>query len=160
MVRAALTVRWPCHMFSWLFSDPLAIGAAAPNFSLPDQFGHQVTLSALRGRNVVLVFYPGDDTPGCTKQLCQFRDQWSAVKARGAEIFGVNPQSAAKHEKFREKFNFQFPLLVDEGQKVAALYHANGLIVKRTVYVIGPDGVIRFAKRGMPDPVEVLAACA
>ena len=147
-------------MFSWLFSDPLPVGATAPDFTLPDQLGHTVKLADMRGRNVVLVFYPGDDTPGCTKQLCEFRDQWSAVKARGAEIFGVNPQSAAKHEKFREKFHFQFPLLVDEGQKVAARFHANGLIVKRTVYVIGPDGKIRFGKRGMPKPAEVLTACA
>lgn len=147
-------------MFSWLFSDPIPVGAEAPDFTLPDQLGHNVKLSDLRGRNVVLVFYPGDDTPVCTKQLCQFRDQWSAVKAHGAEIFGVNPQSASKHEKFHEKFHFQFPLLVDTGQKVAALYHANGLIVKRTVYVIGPDGKIRFGKRGVPEPSEVLAACA
>jgi thioredoxin-dependent peroxiredoxin len=147
-------------MFSWLFSDPLPIGATAPDFTLPDQFGHAVKLLDLRGRNVVLVFYPGDDTPGCTKQLCQFRDQWSAVKARGAEIFGVNPGTGTKHEKFREKFHFQFPLLVDEGQKVGERYHTNGLIVKRTVYVIGPDGKIRFGKRGMPEPAEVLAACA
>lgn len=147
-------------MFSWLFSDPLPVGAAAPDFTLPDQLGHPVKLSELRGRNVVLVFYPGDDTPGCTKQLCQFRDQWSAVTASGAAIFGVNPQNAAKHAKFIQKYRFQFPLLVDEGQKVAELYHCNGLIVKRTVYVIGPGGKIRFAKRGMPQPSEVLAACA
>ena len=145
-------------MLSWLFSDPLPVGAKAPDFALPDESGHVVALSALRGRNVVLVFYPGDDTPGCTKQLCQFRDQWEKARARGVEIFGVNPQSALKHDKFRQKYHFQFPLLVDEGQKVAALYHANGLIVKRTVYLIGPDGVIRFVRRGMPKPSEVLAA--
>jgi thioredoxin-dependent peroxiredoxin len=147
-------------MLSWLFSDPLPAGAKAPDFVLPDELGHMVALSALRGRNVALVFYPGDDTPGCTKQLCQFRDQWDKARARGMEIFGVNPQSALKHDRFRQKYRFQFPLLVDEGQKVAALYHANGLIVKRTVYVIGPDGKIRFGKRGMPSPSEVLAACA
>jgi len=147
-------------MLSWLFSDPLPAGAKAPDFTLPDELGHMVALSALRGRNVALVFYPGDDTPGCTKQLCQFRDQWDKARARGLEIFGVNPQSALKHDRFRQKYRFQFPLLVDEGQKVAALYHANGLIVKRTVYVIGPDGKIRFGKRGMPSPSEVLAACA
>ncbi len=147
-------------MLSWLFSDPLPAGAPAPDFALPDESGHLVALSALRGRNVVLVFYPGDDTPGCTKQLCQFRDHWSQARARGVEVFGVNPQNALKHDKFRQKYHFQFPLLVDDGQKVAALYHANGLIVKRTVYVIGPDGKIRFGKRGMPDPAEVLAACA
>jgi thioredoxin-dependent peroxiredoxin len=147
-------------MLSWFFSDPLPAGATAPDFALPDELGHVVALSALRGRNVALVFYPGDDTPGCTKQLCQFRDQWDKARARRVEIFGVNPQSALKHDKFRQKYHFPFPLLVDEGQKVAALYHANGLIVKRTVYVIGPDGKIRFGKRGMPDPAEVLAACA
>jgi len=147
-------------MLSWLFSDPLPAGAKAPDFVLPDELGHMVALSALRGRNVALVFYPGDDTPGCTKQLCQFRDQWDQARARGMEIFGVNPQSALKHDRFRQKYRFQFPLLVDEGQNVAALYHANGLIVKRTVYVIGPDGKIRFGKRGMPSPSEVLAACA
>lgn len=71
-------------------------------------------------------------------------------------VFGVNPQSASSHQRFREKNHFPFPLLVDRGQKVAALYHANGLIVKRTVYRVGPDGIIRFARRGMPDPREVL----
>lgn len=145
-------------MFSWLFSSPLAPGTAAPDFSLPDDSGGTVTLSALHGKKVVLVFYPGDDTPGCTKQLCQFRDDWSKARAAGVAIYGVNPGSARSHGKFREKFHFPFPLLVDQGQKVAELYHANGLIVKRTVYVIGPDGKIRFAQRGMPSPAEVLAA--
>ncbi|HLK50427.1 MAG TPA: peroxiredoxin [Bryobacteraceae bacterium] len=145
-------------MFSWLFSDPLPAGTAAPEFTLPDDAGRPVALSGLRGRGVVLVFYPGDDTPGCTKQLCEFRDSWEAVRKRGVEVFGVNPQSPDSHGKFRQKYHFPFPLLVDRGQKVAALYHANGLIVKRTVYLIGPDGVIRFARRGMPKPSEVLAA--
>ncbi len=125
---------------------------------MSDDSGRSITLSRLRGKNVVLVFYPGDDTPGCTKQLCQFRDDWADARKRGVEVFGVNPQSAQKHQKFRNKFSFPFPLLVDQGQKVAALYKANGLIVKRTVYLIGPDGQIRFARRGMPNPTEVLAA--
>ena len=72
------------------------------------------------------------------------------------EVFGINPQGTRSHERFRRKYQFPFPLLVDEGQKVAKLYNANGLIVKRTVYRIGPDGVIRFARRGMPPPSEVL----
>jgi peroxiredoxin Q/BCP len=144
-------------MLSWLFSDPLAVGAAAPDFSLQDDGGQTVTLSALRGRFVVLVFYPGDDTPGCTKQLCQFRDDWSQAKARRVQVFGVNPQNARHHANFRKKFKFPFPLLVDERQKVAQAYHANGLIVKRTVYLIGPDGTVLFAHRGMPSPAEVLA---
>jgi peroxiredoxin Q/BCP len=144
-------------MFSWLFSDPLPVGATAPEFSLPDESGGTVTLSKLRGHNVVLVFYPGDDTPGCTKQLCQFRDDWSEATARGVQVFGVNPQGARSHGQFRKKFNFPFPLLVDQGQKVGELYHTHGLIVKRTVYLIGPDGKIRFARRGMPSPSEVLS---
>ena len=143
-------------MFAWLFSDPLPVGTLAPDFSLHDDSGGVVKLSALRGSTVVLVFYPGDDTPGCTKQLCQFRDHWSEARARGVEVFGVNPQSARSHDKFREKFRFPFPLLVDQSQKVAALYHANGLIVRRTVYRIGPDGVIGFARRGTPRVEEVL----
>jgi peroxiredoxin Q/BCP len=144
-------------MLSWLFSTPLPVGTPAPDFSIPDDSGRMVTLSALRGRSVVLVFYPGDDTPGCTGQLCSFRDAWSDAKDRGVEIFGVNPQSAAKHQKFRAKFTFPFPLLVDSGQKVGALYQTKGLIVKRTVYRIGPDGIIRFSRRGYPPPEEVLA---
>jgi len=145
-------------MFSWLFSDPLPVGAAAPDFTLVDDAGHSVTLSKLRGRSVVLVFYPADETPGCTKQLCQFRDDWSEALARGVEVFGVNPGSAESHVKFRQKFHFPFPLLVDRGQRVATLYHCNGVIVKRTVYLVGPDGKIRFARRGMPAPADVLAA--
>ena len=145
-------------MLSWLFSDPLPAGAPAPDFTALDDSGRPVTLSALRGRNVVLVFYPGDDTPGCTKQLCQFRDDWSQAAARHIEVFGINPQNAQKHRRFRDKYHFPFPLLIDPGQKIGALYHTNGLIVKRTVYLIGPDGTIRFSRRGMPAPKEVLAA--
>ena len=84
------------------------------------------------------------------------RDNWSEAQARGVEVFGVNPQSAGSHGKFRSKHRFPFPLLVDKGQKVASLYHAKGLIVKRTVYRIGPDGRVEFARRGMPSPAEVL----
>jgi thioredoxin-dependent peroxiredoxin len=145
---------------SWFSSELLPVGAPAPDFSLADDSGRVVKLSALRGRNVVLVFYPGDDTPGCTRQLCQFRDSWEAARAQGVEVFGVNPQSAAKHSKFRAKFQFPFPLLVDQERQVAKLYNAHGLIVKRTVYLIGPEGLIRFARRGMPAPSEVLAAAA
>ena len=145
-------------MISWLWSDPLAVGVKAQDFTLHDEGGHPVSLSALHGKNVVLVFYPGDDTSVCTKQLCQFRDHWKQAGEKNTVVFGVNPWSASSHVKFRDKFKFPFPLLVDSGQKVAAMYHANGLIIKRTVYLIGPDGVIRFARRGVPPPEEVLAA--
>jgi peroxiredoxin Q/BCP len=145
-------------MFDWLFSDPLPVGSQAPNFSLPDDSGATVSLAALRGQNVVLVFYPGDDTPTCTTQLCEFRDRWDQAKARNVAIYGVNPQGPSRHSRFREKYKFPFPLLVDKGQQVGTLYHSSGLIVKRTVYLIGPDGTILYARRGKPAPEEVLAA--
>jgi peroxiredoxin Q/BCP len=145
-------------MFGWLFSDPLPVGSIAPDFTLPDDSGRHVSLTSLRGKNVLLVFYPDDDTPGCTKQLCQLRDNWGRLRSAGVEIFGVNPQSASSHAGFRKKYNLPFPLLIDKGQKVGELYHANGLIVKRTVYLIGGDGKIRFGKRGMPAPDEALAS--
>ncbi len=144
-------------MLEWLFSKPLPPGTPAPDFSLPDQNGNIVSLSGLHGRNVVLVFYPGDDTPGCTSQLCDFRDNWAAAQAKNTIVFGVNPQRGESHSKFQSKYNLPFPLLVDLGQKMGALYKTNGLIVKRTVYLIGPDGVIRFSQRGMPDPQKVLS---
>ncbi len=145
-------------MLDWLFSNPLPAGSPAPDFTLPRQDGKPVTLSKLRGGNVVLVFYPGDDTPVCRKQLCEFRDQWPRARERNTQVFGINPGNAGSHLRFQEKIHLPFPLLVDAGQKVAALYHANGLLVKRTVYLVGPDGVIRYARRGKPDPAEVLAA--
>jgi thioredoxin-dependent peroxiredoxin len=147
-------------MFSWLFSDPLAVGIKAPDFTAPDDQGHIVKLAELRGKNVVLVFYPGDDTTVCRAQLCEFRDNWERARSHNTVVYGVNPAGSTSHEKFREKYKLPFPLIVDGGQKVADLYHANGLIVKRTVYLIGPDGMIRYAKRGKPSVQEVLAAAA
>ena len=144
-------------MFGWLFSDPLMVGTVAPDFTLPDDAGHTVSLTSLHGKNVLLVFYPGDNTPGCTKQLCQLRDNWDRLRSTGVAVFGINPQSADSHTSFRQKQKLPFPLLVDKGQKVAELYHANGLFVKRTVYLIGADGKIRFGRRGMPSPDQVLA---
>jgi peroxiredoxin Q/BCP len=145
-------------MLGWLFSDPLPVGSVAPDFTVPDDTGQIVSLSSLQGKNVVLVFYPGDDTPGCTKQLCQMRDNWDRLKSKNVQVFGVNPQSASSHAGFRRKQKLPFPLLVDKGQRVAALYHANGLFVKRTVYLIGAGGKIRLGRRGAPSPDEVLAA--
>jgi peroxiredoxin Q/BCP len=145
-------------VLDWLFSEPLVVGDPAPDFSLSDQDGQVVSLRDLRGRNVVLVFYPGDDTTVCRSQLCEFRDRWAHTAERNTLVFGVNPQNAESHRRFREKSKLPFPLLVDRGQKVGELYRTRGLIVKRTVYLIGPDGVIRFARRGKPSPEEVLAA--
>ena len=144
-------------MLGLFFSDPLAVGSNAPDFTAKDQDGNSVTLSALRGKNVVLVFYPMDETPGCTEQLCAIRDRWPDLQKKNVVAFGVNPGSAEKHRKFKANRNYQFPLLVDEGQKIAKLYNADGWFVpKRTVYLIGPDGKIRFAERGAPTPDTVL----
>lgn len=145
-------------MFSWLISNPLEVGSEAPDFSLPDDQGNIVSLRSLRGRTVVLVWYPGDDTSVCRKQLCELRDEWTDLSKQGIAVFGVNPQSAESHTKFRAKFNFPFPLLVDQGQKVGKLYRTNGIVAKRTVYVIGPDGRIRYAKRGKPPVQDLLSA--
>jgi peroxiredoxin Q/BCP len=115
-------------MFSWLFSDPLKAGDDAPAFALPDQDGMIVSLESLSGRNVVLVFYPADETTICTRQLCEFRDHWAAAQAKNTVVLGVNPAGPQKHAAFREHHRFPFPLLVDKGQQTAAKYHANGLI--------------------------------
>jgi peroxiredoxin Q/BCP len=146
-------------ILSWLFEEPLAVGKQAPDFSLNDQGGHLVSLASFRGtKNVVLVFYPGDDTGVCTKQLCEFRDDWQSVKAKQTVVFGVNPQNAEKHTNFIAKYQYPFPLLVDQGQRVARLYNASGLFVRRTVYLIGKSGTIRFSQRGKPSPQTVLLA--
>jgi thioredoxin-dependent peroxiredoxin len=145
-------------MLSWLFSEPLAVGEAAPNFTLRDQDGHEVSLAALRGKNVVLVFYPADETTLCTRQLCEYRDNWALAQSKDALVFGVNPGIEAKHARFRANHSFPFPLLADPGQRVGASYGTKGLIVKRTVYLIGKSGKIRYSKRGKPDPEEVLGA--
>ena len=140
------------------FGNPLPVGTVAPDFTLGDQDGKQVSLSGLRGKNVVLIFYPGDETPTCRKQLCEFRDSWQSVAGKNTVVFGVNPQNATSHAKFQGNQKLPFPLLVDPGQKVGALYLTAGLFVRRTVYLIGPDGTIRFSQRGKPAPSEVLAA--
>ncbi|MCP5114182.1 MAG: peroxiredoxin [bacterium] len=141
-----------------IFSKPLKVGTPAPPFICPNEEGRVFVLNQQRGKNVVLVFYPGDHTPVCRKQLCEMRDKWELLTEKGVVVFGVNPQSGESHKRFREKFQFPFPLLVDSAKRVAAAYKADGLIVKRTVYLIDKEGVIRFAKRGKPPVEEILAA--
>jgi thioredoxin-dependent peroxiredoxin len=137
------------------FSPPLPVGTEAPPFTLPDSNGGNVELAQHRGlREVVLIWYPGDDTRICTQQLCAFRDAWAGLTE--AAVYGVNPQNAASHERFKQKWRFPFPLLVDEGQRVGRLYRTSGWLVRRTVYRIDREGVIRFARRGNPSVAEVL----
>jgi peroxiredoxin Q/BCP len=131
---------------------PLEPGTAAPDFTLPDQTGEPVTLSALQGQNVVLYFYPKADTPGCTTQACGVRDHQADYASHDAVVLGVSPDATKKIAKFDEKFSLGFPLLGDEDHAVAEAY---GVWVKksmygreymgneRTTFVIGPDGTIK-----------------
>jgi len=106
----------------------LQIGDAAPDFSLPDQNGEAVSLSALRGQRVVIYFYPKDDTPGCTKEACNFRDRWSAFEGQGIQVLGISKDGATSHSKFIGKYALPFSLLSDpEPCPVASAYESYGL---------------------------------
>lgn len=144
-------------MFS-LLQSPLPVGSVAPPFILPDEEGTVWVLNLNRNKCMVLVFYPADDTPVCTKQLCELRDDWEKVRAKGGFVVGINPGSADSHSKFKQKHKLPFPILVDSGKRVAKMYNAGGLVTRRTVYVVGKDGKILFAKRGKPSVDEILAA--
>jgi peroxiredoxin Q/BCP len=127
-------------------------GDAAPDFELESDGGLKVKLSSLRGKTVVLYFYPRDDTPGCTKEACSFRDSWSAVEASGAEVLGISPDSTERHVRFKAKFGLPFALLADEGKAVIKAYGAFGKKlmygkevegVIRSTFIVGPDGIVR-----------------
>ena len=98
------------------------VGSVAPDFTLPADDGSMVRLSDLRGRRVVLYFYPKDDTPGCTTQACGFRDNYVEITEKDAVVFGISPDGVSSHVKFRTKFDLPFRLLADEDHKVAELY--------------------------------------
>ena len=124
----------------------------APDFTLKSDSGEEKTLSTLRGKTVVLYFYPKDDTTGCTKEACEFRDLFPRFTKGGAVIIGISPDSAAKHAKFRKKYDLPFTLLVDEDHKVAerygiwvekTFYGRKYMGVERTTYIVGPDAKIR-----------------
>jgi peroxiredoxin Q/BCP len=142
----------------------LSVGGKAPDFTLKDQEGTEVTLSDFKGKkNVVLVFYPGDMTPGCTMQLCAIRDDWSKFIRTDTVVFGINHGDAESHEAFIKKHAFPFPLLIDKDKKVSARYGATkkffkAVVIKRTVVVVGKDGTILFLKRGMPKDADILKA--
>jgi peroxiredoxin Q/BCP len=106
-------------------------GSPAPDFELQNDSGDSVRLSGLRGRQVVLYFYPRDDTPGCTRQACGIRDAYGQFERAGAVVFGVSPDTTASHEKFKRKHSLPFTLLADEGHEVAELY---GVWKEKTMY--------------------------
>jgi peroxiredoxin Q/BCP len=148
----------------------LKAGANAPEFSLLADDGGAVTLQDLRGTPVVLYFYPKDDTPGCTKEACQFRDSWKDVQQAGAVVLGVSPDSVTSHQKFKQKYNLPFPLLADADHQVATAYGAWGEKsrygrtyqgILRTTFLIDRDGrVARVFENVKPEghAAEVLAA--
>jgi len=127
-------------------------GTSAPDFTLTDQNGKKVTLSKLKGSPVVLYFYPKDDTPGCTKEACGFRDAFADYKRAGATILGVSPDSMESHTKFAKKFDLPFALLADADRKVCeaygvwkekSMYGKKFMGVERTTFVIDAKGVVR-----------------
>jgi thioredoxin-dependent peroxiredoxin len=138
--------------------DVIAEGAPAPDFTLTSDSGAEVTLSKLRGRPVVLYFYPKDDTPGCTTEACEFRDAYDVFRERGAEVLGVSPDDVRSHEKFKRKYELPFTLLADPDHAVAEQYGVWGerkfagktyMGINRSTFIIGPDGKVARAMLGI-----------
>ncbi len=138
--------------------DRLAPGDLAPDFTLPDASGREVTLSSLRGQRVIIYFYPAAMTPGCTKEACDFRDSRSDLSDAGFTVLGISPDPPAKLARFAEKEGLTFPLLADTGRVVLAAYGAYGekmlygkksVGVIRSTFVIGADGRIENAYYGV-----------
>ena len=124
------------------------VGETAPDFTLPDQQGRPLTLSGQRGKWVVLYFYPKDDTPGCTKEACSFRDNITAIQQLNATVLGVSVDSVASHKKFSDKYDLNFPILADDEYKVCEQYGVltrfMGMkVAHRSTVIIDPEGVIR-----------------
>jgi thioredoxin-dependent peroxiredoxin len=133
-------------------------GKAAPDFELESDSGETVRLSDLRGKPVVLYFYPKDDTPGCTTEACEFRDAYDTYRQRGIEILGVSPDNVASHGKFRSKYELPFTLLADPDHKVAEAYGVWGEKnlagkkyhgINRSTFLIDRDGNIARAMLGI-----------
>ena len=126
--------------------DPvlLPVGSAAPDFSAVAHDGQKVQLSKLKGRYVALYFYPKDDTPGCTKEACDMRDNWDKLQKAGVSVFGVSTQSIGSHKEFAEKYHLNFPLIPDEKGELAAKYKVPLTfgMARRITYLIGKDGKI------------------
>ncbi len=118
----------------------LEVGDEAPPFTLPDQDGTDVALQDFTGRRVVVYFYPADDTPGCTKEACQFNDNLAAFGAAGVPVLGISPDGSAEHQRFRQKHGLRFPLLSDPDHVVMERYGAWG---EKTMYGRKVTGVIR-----------------
>ena len=127
-------------------SNPAALNTPAPDFTLKDGNGGEWRLSDHRGKVVVLLFYPGDETPVCTRQMCSLRDRWDDYLATGAEVVGISSDSVESHKKFAEHHDLPLPLLSDADGAVSRLYGARSLLpgrVARSVFVIDANGIVR-----------------
>ena len=120
----------------------LQINTKAPEFTLSDQLGKTHSLKDYKGRWILLYFYPKDDTPGCTKEACNFRDNLPHFEKLDLQVLGVSSDSVASHAKFAEKYGLNFTILADESKKTIDDYDAGGLITKRVSYLINPNGII------------------
>jgi len=127
-------------------------GQIAPDFTLPATDGSTVRLLDLRGKKVVLYFYPKDDTPGCTREACAFRDNLGVLQSMGVVVLGVSPDSVASHQKFAQKYGLPFPLLADEGAQVATTYGVwkekkqygrTYMGIERTTFLIDENGIVQ-----------------
>jgi peroxiredoxin Q/BCP len=130
---------------------PLDVGAAAPDFTLPGTGGREYTLSAYRGQPVVLVFYPGDATPVCTRQLGAYNDELATFDRLGAQVLAISPQDVDSHERFAGAQGYAFPLLADTSKSVGQAYGIIGPLglYRRSVFVVDAGGVIRWRHSGL-----------
>lgn len=137
----------------------LSVGARAPDFEGVDQHGRPVTLGELRGRWVVLYFYPKDDTRGCTIEACRFRDNLEEFRSLGAVVLGVSVQDANSHRAFAERHDIPFQLVADSSHRITRAYHALGLmgLARRVTYLIDPEGRIVDAFRSELRPEQHIA---
>jgi peroxiredoxin Q/BCP len=129
----------------------LSVGDHAPDFQLPGTGDRTFSLSEFRGRAVVLVFYPGDDTPVCTKQLNTYNDELEQFDDLNAQVLGISAQDLSSHDRFSERHGFKFPLLADTDKAVAAAYGTLGPIgfPRRSVFIVDAQGVVRYAHRAI-----------
>ena len=142
---------------------PIEEGKPAPAFTLKDASGRKISLKDYRGKNVVVYFYPKDDTPGCTKEACGLRDLWKKIQKTGTVVLGISPDDETSHEKFIAKYKLPFPLLCDPNRKVMEKYGAWGekmMYGKKTVGVIrsttwvGPDGKVKKHWKKVPKAAD------
>jgi peroxiredoxin Q/BCP len=135
------------------------IGRPAPDFTLKSDSGEKIKLSSFRGKKVILYFYPEDDSPGCTQQACDFRDNFAAIQGAAATVLGISPDSVESHSKFKEKYHLNFPLLSDPDHKVAEKYGAWGeknnygrkyMGILRSHFVIDENGKVIDIRRRVP----------